>query len=1365
MKMARAASAVQFITSNRRGSDDADIFTRAEIQDMYSWLSTISLQEYLPVLLQMGVEKISHLSDLEVEDIQEAGMTRPERKRFLRKQAELAFDDALDSMKQLTTTECAASDLGERAFSSISDPESMEQALSAQNSHRSQISIISAASSCMPSSDKDDSGMQLFASPSLIQPRQTRTIDLEALESRARSICRIQRISDDCSLGFGFIYALHGQPCIITSLDVLSTRVDASDVAAVFSDGEVLTKCHLDADEMWYKSKQIGYCAVGAIFGRQDSGKKAPCASVSRSPCNCGESIVLCHWAEVDKQFTIHKAVSVSQETIQFSVRSGMNAAPGTPVFLGNMLMGLSTGQWGSEGQAAAVRADTIVCDLQRQSQKKGNKRNYDEPDAGVSGIESIPVITCPKILVQIPTVSESEERPASSSPCSILDQPKALLSQCDTHKELATSVMTSPASEHDSSARKDPASHSRRPPRPDNVLPCLSLPRMSGGSGGQVCSESKQTAMPDSRAESSSPPVQTFTVAPKLALRDSHNCVALDFQDQASAGSEMRKNSIIENLSQPPQMDGLSSSLISNRQAGKHTESCEETLSQNDTDEHTHGNHSQPSDCAVEMECAAGNEPLSARSHHDPQTEAVVEAACTVFDQDEPASNSTKMQEAKRSMLELPTAGVSATTQILEMHTGCQEVVLTALQRLDELCNDSDQNRQEALEAETLTQVLNCLDSCEANVDCHASGLSLLSSLSFSQELQFQMVEKDCIGKILHIMQVQRASVKVQFRACRALCNIGYESGKIQLKMVGEGCIPLIVSAMERYLSSSKVQAEGCGVLCNLAANNDSNYRLILEHRGISAIVQAMSMHGSQLGVLYKGCCALCSLTSTPDSHPQAVDEGAASTVIKSMLMHPDNCELLYKGCGVLANLAQTPKFAAVISKQGGVAAVVKGLTGPASDVRLECKGLRALLAICKTRETQPHVVRQGAIEATIHVMTIHEKEEEVQERAISVLSCISRYNLNMDKVAWQHQGVEAIVRAILAHPGNQTIIMEGSNTLAVLALHEGAKEKILQASILPEVQNTLAAFKMSATVHNAVKRLERALYPLDSFLDGEAPDTRDSVRRSKVKGEQRPISATLQACSRPPRPMSASVGKRIRRPASATFASGSGAMLVKDLRRALGKENLVDTNLVLEHEIEALRNEAETLRHENLKMMTGAADSIAALQGIHGLDMHATVKRRPASALRVVSPYASLAAAVPLRPPSGKSIRVSKENKGQARRQHVALEKLLLPAGRLEALTGNAMTMKAFSRPGSAPPSRQVQGGEAPQEADQGGDKLSRDLGQDAAAGDDGVLEKMQVLIASGRTNEQVARHYSLIDLGITSDQVEAVRHKCTL
>lgn len=1343
MKMARAASAVQFIASKNVGANDANLFDKTEIQDLYEWLKSISLQEYLPVLLQMGVEEILHLVDLEAEDVQEAGMTRPERKRFLRKQAEITLDYGLGSLNRPVTLEKAASEHGERAIRSVAEPDSMDRLLSGNCSARSQISVISASSSCMPSTEREDSSTAHFfmESPaSQMHPRHAMTIDLGILEQRAQAICRIQRNSDDLDLGFGFIFTLDGQQCIITCLEVIGAREDAAKAAAVFADREGLMKCRLDADKFWCKSEEIGYCAVGAIFDKPEYTTRVADVMISTNSCKCDENVVMCHWGEVDRQFTIHKVSSLSLLTVQFPVRAGLLALPGTPVFSGNFLMGLSMKKHANDGKVITVRASAIFHDLKTQT---ASAAQSSKPDSKTSKRETASdgkLRKTTEISLHIPAVaslfssgrSSGEEQEQAVGPSMIDFTPQ---------QKSALLKLPSPSPTVDNgNSRQNTGGQSRRPPRPVNNLPCLNLPSMSGGSGPPARSDKNFTPLDSLTTCVNALPVQTFDIAHSSRLVPMPVGVALDFQEHASESAETLQPGshdtavTVAEGGQPKVEEGDDPSL------GKELlDTYEQTLSQNNTHDKTHESATQAS------ESIQNSEPLSARSHHDPQTDALA----VNTDKDTNAESSLEHTETRGILSALTTASVSSATQILTRHSSCQLVAHAVFQRLDELCNDSVSNRQGASEAGTVEQVLRCLNTHEASADSHASALSLLSSLSFSKELQYNIVDKDGINTILRLMKAQQASVKIQFRACRALCNLGYESEEIQLQMVGQGGIPVVLSAMEKHLSSSKVQAEGCGVLCNLAANNESNFKSILAHGGISAIVQAMSMHGSQLSVLYKGCCALCSLTMTTDSHSQAVEEGAASTVIKSMLMHPDHHDLLYKGCGVLANLSQTPKFASMIAKQGGVAAIVKGLTGPASDCRLQGKGLRALCAMCKASETLTQMVRQGAIEATIQIMTKHEKEVELQERACVILSHVVRNRAINDKTALQQQSVHAILRAIMIHTNNESVIIEGSNALAVLALQEGAKEKILQASVLPHAQEMLEKCRMSANAYAAVKRLERALHPLDSFLDGEAPDTRDTIRRSKskVKGEQRPISAILQSL-RPPRTVSAAAVRLSRRPASATFASGSGAMLVKDLRRALGKDE-VDGNLLIQHQIEALRSEAETLRHENLKMMAGAADSIAALRDVHGVEIVTTVKRRPVSALNTIkpSPYASVSTAGLLRPPSGKCIRVSKDGKRAIGERQTNIQ--LAPLGgrgdftksepREPSVRGMQLEVAALVKHSPEPEQAKV-----PMDAS--------------------VLDSIHGLIATGRTNEQVARHFSLLDFGITADDVEACR-RCGL
>ena len=534
MKMARAASAAQYITSQGAESRDADVFAKAQTQDLYAWLKTISLQEYLPVLLQMGVERIIHLADLEEEDVQEAGMTRPERKRFLRKKAELAFDDTLSSMNRPVTSEHEVEDLGEQAFGNVSDPESSDRPKSAQESHRSQISVISAASSCLPLSDKDDSGSPTFSSPSLMQPQQTKTVDLAALEQHARAVCRIYRISDDCALGFGFIHKQDGRSMILTCLDVLGSREDAAKASAVFSDGEILIQCRLDADTMWYQSDDIGYCAVGTIFDAYCR-SKVPSATVSKGSCKCDENIVVCHWGEVDKQFTIHKVSSVSSRNLQFPVRGGLQVASGTPVFSGNLLMGMTTSIGTKRGYATAVCANAMILDVQQQYQatcdkvstyeEKSNMHNTKQDTANHRGTEiSGPLSAAVKSSAFVNLCSPDAMQASSVAP--------PLPGYTHQQGKLDASISTTSLMAGDSNARKDVSSLGRRPPRPVNTLPCVSLPCMS--SGAPSSSNSRHSSPTDTRTDSLKPSlVRAFNIVPKLDKHEMPRGVALSFQDQ----------------------------------------------------------------------------------------------------------------------------------------------------------------------------------------------------------------------------------------------------------------------------------------------------------------------------------------------------------------------------------------------------------------------------------------------------------------------------------------------------------------------------------------------------------------------------------------------------------------------------------------------------------------------------------------------------------------------------------------------------------------------------------------------------------------------------------------------------------------
>ena len=121
MKQQRASLAAHALQELEQQSEE-NLLQRRGISQLYEWLKTVSLQEHLPALLELGVEDVSHLADLEVEDLEEAGLARPERKRFLRKQALLSLALPRPRSGLFVQSACAlANDTGELTFSARSN--------------------------------------------------------------------------------------------------------------------------------------------------------------------------------------------------------------------------------------------------------------------------------------------------------------------------------------------------------------------------------------------------------------------------------------------------------------------------------------------------------------------------------------------------------------------------------------------------------------------------------------------------------------------------------------------------------------------------------------------------------------------------------------------------------------------------------------------------------------------------------------------------------------------------------------------------------------------------------------------------------------------------------------------------------------------------------------------------------------------------------------------------------------------------------------------------------------------------------------------------------------------------------------------
>jgi hypothetical protein len=655
---------------------------------------------------------------------------------------------------------------------------------------------------------------------------------------------------------------------------------------------------------------------------------------------------------------------------------------------------------------------------------------------------------------------------------------------------------------------------------------------------------------------------------------------------------------------------------------------------------------------------------------------------------------------------------GVRAVMDELVEHGGWVEVGEAACKALEVLCGEDAAARQRAGELGGVQAVLDAMHAHQSSAALQAAACGVLSELSFVPALQLQIAQEGGVSAIIDAMRAHPSVPTVCAKASRALCNLAFESCPVQMQVAADGGVAVIVEAMEAHAGVAQVQAEGCGALCNLGASNEANWRVVVAQGGLSAVVQGMLAHGAEEDVQVKGCAALSSLTGPRDAREGAVGAGAIGAIVKAMLMHVEVEEVQCKGCSALLNLVEVrPDVAAQVGREGGVAAVVKGAVQHEGRARVQSKAFRCLAALSASRENKQHCTSQGATESVIATMQRHAKEPEVHQAACLLLANLVKDGSNLDRLVFL-RAPQALVASMSEFAGSSGHVADVCHILSLLCLSEDARELLLQPKTLqslaesvispgtcccPHAHSALSpcpapishaavcAEQISphvrcadSAVSVAVQRLEQALSPLEARLelDSEAPDTVESVRRSRGKrGERRPISALLHSvehqragaagkrpassealrassgavrpCPRP-RPRSAMLPGAVQLQAEGTRTSaardtvrcGSGAG--SRLRRPMsgsrhGAGAAGGAQLAMEHRIVSLRKEAEVLRNENLRIMAGAV-----LQHAQS-ELMADVPVKTTTLSANLAPFHANNGKKRtfLRPPSGKSIR----------------------------------------------------------------------------------------------------------------------------
>jgi hypothetical protein len=206
--------------------------------------------------------------------------------------------------------------------------------------------------------------------------------------------------------------------------------------------------------------------------------------------------------------------------------------------------------------------------------------------------------------------------------------------------------------------------------------------------------------------------------------------------------------------------------------------------------------------------------------------------------------------------------------------------------------------------------------------------------------------------SQVVSAMQVARNESAVQYRGCRALAYLAYQSSGNQAAIVEAGGIDAVTAAMNRFSNDKNVQRYGCRALYNLMVDdNVTNQAAIREAGGNELVTAAMSRLSDESDLQRLGCAILTALDENGVNHCIEVIQFEVAVMRAS----PSNITVQVDGSVALHHLASDgqlydyafnpdPANQAAVREAGGIEAVTAAMDRFTDDDDVQQSGCWAL-------------------------------------------------------------------------------------------------------------------------------------------------------------------------------------------------------------------------------------------------------------------------------------------------------------------------------------------------------------------------------------------------------------------------------------
>lgn len=262
-------------------------------------------------------------------------------------------------------------------------------------------------------------------------------------------------------------------------------------------------------------------------------------------------------------------------------------------------------------------------------------------------------------------------------------------------------------------------------------------------------------------------------------------------------------------------------------------------------------------------------------------------------------------------------------------------------------------------------------------------------------------------------------------------------------------GCAELI-GTIKRFPQNGALLKAALDALANIA-NDIEVTELMSKKQGlVPVVIELIKTHDWDAELVQHALPLLAAMSYSQDCVALIIQQDGLQVIFASMEQHSSNHELVLSAQMALTNMASSEDARTAIRNMEGVRTMMAGLESTINDKDVVEEAMRTFTRLCADDKLSSTIAETG-MHIIMDAIARYTEDPEFLTAAFRLLGHLAFVESNITIIV-QHNGIQKVVAAIIAHPDSQPLMVRSIQTLdniamankenAAIVIDEGGKE-----------------------------------------------------------------------------------------------------------------------------------------------------------------------------------------------------------------------------------------------------------------------------------------------------------------------------------